>query len=674
VKPTAVLTRPSGTAETLGRSLEALGWQVLYQPMLMIEPIAELSAIPFITRDSIVIFISANAVRAGLPHLSSDIVKTGAAVLAVGEATATALAQDGITAVVPARADSEGLLALGELADPKDRPIVIVKGEGGRALLADTLSDRGAAVTEFVCYRRLPADVDAADFCWHLCREESLVFQASSAETLERLSALLGEGGQPNLLDSPVIVPSARVAEVASALGWSRILVAENASDRAFLKVLNLTDDDVVPDKLPEEELSTEEERALTEVDDSPKTEQEIKSPREPVERDDMAATSADQNQQQLAPAPAQPAPRRADWFARLLLVLILLCLGAASYAGWRFLWPQWSQLTGADSRVEERLARLEGREAVTPAQMNATLASGLRELQTSLISSINASGDDLANRQASMAAEYKALLTRLDRMEIRLARLTATDRRQWLAQEAAFTVRLAAQRLSSARDVNAAIALLNNADNLLAEVDDPRLSRARIAIAADRTQLLAAPKVDSVGIHARFSALATQANELTIGSRRVVTTQPSPEPKEEGLLARLGWGWEAALSKLSNYLVIKSRSASPSVFTTPDEEELARQMVRLLIEQAQIAALSGNQALFDGAVSRASDILRLVESQDPRHVNPMLEELALLAATDIAPTLPDLIQSSAALADALALLENDVVAVDIPTADQQEQ
>jgi len=242
------------------------------------------------------------------------------------------------------------------------------------------------------------------------------------------------------------------------------------------------------------------------------------------------------------------------------------------------------------------------------------------------------------------------------------------------LAQEAAFTVRLAAQRLSSARDVNAAIALLNNADNLLAEVDDPRLSRARIAIAADRTQLLAAPKVDSVGIHARFSALATQANELTIGSRRVVTTQPIPEPKEEGLLARLGWGWEAALSKLSNYLVIKSRSASPSVFTTPDEEELARQMVRLLIEQAQIAALSGNQALFDGAVSRASDILRLVESQDPQHVNPMLEELALLAATDIAPTLPDLVQSSAALADALALLENNVVAVDIPTADQQEQ
>lgn len=672
MKPTAVLTRPSGTAESLGRSLEVLDWRVLYEPMLVIEPIKDIPAVPPITRDAIVIFISANAVRAGLPHLLKDLRRTGATVMAVGEATAKALAQDEITAVVPSRADSEGLLSLGELTDSKDRQIVIVKGEGGRALLADTLRQRGAVVTEFICYHRLPADIDAADFCWRLCREESLVFQASSGETLERLSALLGEGGQPNLLDSPVIVPSDRVAEVATALGWSRVLVAENASDQAFLKVLNLTDDGVVTDELPDEQVSTEEDQALTEVDDSPKTDQEISE--EPVERDNMAATNADHNQEQSVQAPAPPVPRRADWFARLLLVLTLLCLGAATYAGWRFLWPQWLQLIGADTQVEERLARLENSEGISPAQMNAALASGLRELKTSLISSINESAGDQAERHAKMVADYEALLTRLDRMEIRLARLTATDRREWLAQEAAFTVRLAAQRLSSARDVNAAIALLNNADNLLREVDDPRLDRARVAIASERAQLLAAPKVDNVGIYARFSALARQANELKIGSQRVVTTQSISEPTGEGVLARLGLGWDAALAKLSDYLVIKSRDSSLSAFTTPDEEELARQMVRLLLEQAQIAALSSNQALFDGAVSRVSDILHLVEAQDPQHVTPILEELALLAALDIAPTLPDLIESSAALADALALLGNDVVAADISTADLQEQ
>jgi len=49
--------------------LEALDWRVLYEPMLVIEPINDVPTVPAITRDSIVIFISANAVRAGLPHL-----------------------------------------------------------------------------------------------------------------------------------------------------------------------------------------------------------------------------------------------------------------------------------------------------------------------------------------------------------------------------------------------------------------------------------------------------------------------------------------------------------------------------------------------------------------------------------------------------------------------------
>jgi len=54
--------------------------------------------------------------------------------------------------------------------------------------------------------------------------------------------------------------------------------------------------------------------------------------------------------------------------------------------------------------------------------------------------------------------------------------------------------------------------------------------------------------------------------------------------------------------------------------------------------------------------------------------VTPILEELVSLSALDIAPSLPDLIESSAALADALALLGNDVIAADISTTDLQEQ
>ena len=49
-----------------------------------------------------------------------------------------------------------------------------------------------------------------------------------------------------------------------------------------------------------------------------------------------------------------------------------------------------------------------------------------------------------------------------------------------------------------------------------------------------------------------------------------------------------------------AEYLVIKTRDRDASSLNTPTEEELTRQLIRLLLEQAQIAALSNNQLLFD--------------------------------------------------------------------------
>jgi uroporphyrinogen-III synthase len=129
-------------------------------------------------------------------------------------------------------------LALTELDNCRERPVLLVKGEGGRALLAESLKERGAIVSEFICYRRLEAPVNAAEFCWQLCDLDEVVFQGSSGETVERLTEVLGAGGQPNLLDSPLIVPSARVASMATDAGWTRVIEAENASDRGFLAAL----------------------------------------------------------------------------------------------------------------------------------------------------------------------------------------------------------------------------------------------------------------------------------------------------------------------------------------------------------------------------------------------------------------------------------------------------
>ena len=235
---TVVLTRPQADSERLSEALQNEGFQTRVMPIITIEaiPTAEQAPAPSLSDDALCIFISANAVRFGLPQLGSALARdSDLTVIAVGNKTRDTLAAEGIQAQVPVRADSEGLLAMPALSAPDSRDVVIVKGEGGRELLASELTGRGARVTEWACYRRCWPEVDVSGL---MEISAGLIFQASSGEMVSRLSELLAGGGQADLFQSSIIVPSDRVARLATEIGWGQVIRAEDASDDAFIRAL----------------------------------------------------------------------------------------------------------------------------------------------------------------------------------------------------------------------------------------------------------------------------------------------------------------------------------------------------------------------------------------------------------------------------------------------------
>ena len=235
---TVVLTRPQADSERLSEALQNEGFQTRVMPIITIEaiPTAEQAPAPSLSDDALCIFISANAVRFGLPQLGSALARdSDLTVIAVGNKTRTTLVAEGIQAQVPVRADSEGLLAMPALSAPDSRDVVIVKGEGGRELLASELTGRGARVTEWACYRRCWPEVDVSGL---IEISAGLIFQASSGEMVSRLSELLAGGGQADLFQSSIIVPSDRVARLATEIGWGQVIRAEDASDDAFIRAL----------------------------------------------------------------------------------------------------------------------------------------------------------------------------------------------------------------------------------------------------------------------------------------------------------------------------------------------------------------------------------------------------------------------------------------------------
>lgn len=240
-----LVTRPAAQAQILCALIRSAGGRPIPFPTLEIAPVAD----PGAARDllarawDLMVFTSRNAVEFAL-DLIGDAAGAGTwpaarRLAAVGRATATALEAAGrAPALVPTeRFDSETLLALPDLADIAGWQTLIVRGEGGRALLGQVLSQRGAEVQYAEVYRRVCPQTDPRPLIGRWSAEVHLL-TATSDEILLNLHQILGPAGIPLALATPLVVLSERTAETARGLGYRRVRVADRAEDGAILEAL----------------------------------------------------------------------------------------------------------------------------------------------------------------------------------------------------------------------------------------------------------------------------------------------------------------------------------------------------------------------------------------------------------------------------------------------------
>jgi len=233
---TVLVTRPARQAAALVQAIRAAGGEAFAFPALDVEalpldalsePLARLAAA------DIVIFISPNAAQSGMDAIrAGGTLPEAAEVFAVGPGTARALQAQGVGGVItPDGQDSEALLALPQLNAVAGKRVVIVRGVGGRALLAEALAARGAQVTFMECYRRVRPQADAAPLLarWQAGGIDAVT--VASAETLHNLAALLGEAGRPLLAATPLFAPHEKIAEAARRFGLARVIATPGGDD-----------------------------------------------------------------------------------------------------------------------------------------------------------------------------------------------------------------------------------------------------------------------------------------------------------------------------------------------------------------------------------------------------------------------------------------------------------
>lgn len=220
-------TRPIEQGYELSKQINAAGGESIDLPVIVIEPFYDKRLDELVNRPiHQAIFTSSNAVR--FFFNATNECNSRILVSAVGKATAAELQKRGIQSIqVPHIADSEHLLELNSLQQINGQTIILVKGVGGRDLIEQTLSARGAQVIPINTYQRTLPTVDnrLIQSLWQNNSIDIILF--TSEQAMKNLFILVEQDRHAWLKTKPCVVISQRLADCAYSMGMKTVYVSQ---------------------------------------------------------------------------------------------------------------------------------------------------------------------------------------------------------------------------------------------------------------------------------------------------------------------------------------------------------------------------------------------------------------------------------------------------------------
>lgn len=224
-------TRPKEQAQVLSTQIRAAGGIAIEFPTIEIqeqEP-QDIDMLSMLIQAQHAIFVSANAVHSCCMQLKRHGIEWPRQinVVALGEGTAMQLKKQHITVHnSPQFPDSEHVLALPCFQHIQQQTILIVKGEGGRTLLEQSLQQKGAIVHPISLYRRICPNYDplVSNSLWQ--NDAVDIILLTSEQSLHHLLRLFDKAAHEWLKSKRFLVISARLAEIATTYGIKNIIMS----------------------------------------------------------------------------------------------------------------------------------------------------------------------------------------------------------------------------------------------------------------------------------------------------------------------------------------------------------------------------------------------------------------------------------------------------------------
>ncbi len=297
-----------------------------------------------------------------------------------------------------------------------------------------------------------------------------------------------------------------------------------------------------------------------------------------------------------------------------LILVVVLVALGVLAW--WYF-----------ERQLRERDT---DRNAALAAQIS-DLGRANEQLRRD-VDSLRSRANDAETMNRGIREEVLAFTERSRALEDAVANLSEqrlNNRDAMALNEAEFILQLAGERLALFRDAGGAMAAYRLADSALAAAEDPLFASVRQTISSEMQALDAARPMQTRATLKILADLRAGLLELPMKRSAEMVAAPSNADRSR-------------LREILDQFVRISHDDGGSALAVRDEK-LIRSLIALDLRTAEAALFARDQEAFDDALKRAHAGVEAIFDPTAPSVRKTLTSLDELAATPLAPALPEL-------------------------------
>lgn len=269
----------------------------------------------------------------------------------------------------------------------------------------------------------------------------------------------------------------------------------------------------------------------------------------------------------------------------------------------------------------------------------------------------------DIQNRLSGLETSLNSLTKLQTEIRPEIAQLEKNlqalkQEENWKLSESAQLLRLAIENLQISRDPKTSLRLLETADNHLNAMHDPKLLPVREKIAQDKAalQALKLPDLDTIWL-TLGTLIDTIPNLPSRGIRKVSETptlekaapntvvkeNQTPEKKDNDNDNTPKKEWNRTWQELKDLIKIQRHTTAIEPILPESEQALAKENLRLILEQGRWAILHTNTLIYQRSLQEAIRWLNRYFEASADSVIHMKKSLEDLSKIELRPALPDI-------------------------------